>query len=353
MYALRLIVSVVSILVLALPEAPRSETYRDSVLTVDTLWRDQVTVDGMVMIAPQATLSIRPGTRITFSGYSSPLSRAGIVVEGRIDAAGLPDAPIEFSVAGLGEWAGITIMGSSKNNRLESFAIRGAAAPLRIIRSTVQITDPLIEGGGNGIEMIDSTVTIRGGWIGKAETGIVADGGDLTIRGGVIAENSIGISARRGALTCRGTRFTGNRRRALFLAHSHFLVEESRFDLNRIAAAFDGGEGLFVSNRVETSGGDAVHVANSRVSIVGNLFSRNAGNALSLRDGLATVTRNVFEGGDSHDLVNLGSAPLHLPGNWWPGGMDPHVRGRLGGVGPIDVRPILTERPPISDGSKR
>jgi len=320
------------------------ETLRDTIITQDTVWRERVTVDGVVMVAPQATLSIRPGTRVSFVGYSSVIARSALVVEGRIDATGTPDAPISFEPASSSPWGGVTLVDSRKNNRLESVSIRGAAVSLRIIRSHATITDTVVDGGGTGVETIDAVVSMRGGEIRNTDIGISINGGDLTIRGTTISGNGIGVNARSAALTCRETRFIGNRRRGLFTLQTHLLAEDSLFDGNRIAAAFDGGEGVFRRNRVQSSGGDGVHVANARLSIVENLFLRNAGNSLTLRDGLATVSRNLFERGQALDIVNLGTLPLHLPGNWW--GDDPQRGGRLGGIGSIDVRPLLTERPP-------
>ncbi|GAB4303771.1 MAG: hypothetical protein Fur0034_20110 [Desulfuromonadia bacterium] len=322
-----------------------AETYRDTVITQDTIWRERVSIDGVVMVAPQATLSIRPGTDVLFAGYSSVTARSALVVQGRIDASGTAEAPVRFAASSTHPWSGILLVDSGKNNRLEGVWIRGAAAPITAIRSSLTVVDSLVDGGGTGMELTDSTVAIRGGEVRNADGGISIDGGDVTVRGTLVSANGIGISARKGGLTCRECRISGNRRRGLFLFQSRFLIEDSLFEGNRIAAAFDGGEGVFRRNRVESSGGDGVHAANSRVVIVENLFSRNVGNALTLRDRQAVVSRNIFQGGEGFDIVNLGSIPLFLPGNWWEGG-DPVARGRLGGVGPIDVRPIFPHRPP-------
>src|SRR5665647_1626261 len=54
--------------------------YGNRLLSEDTVWRGEVLVEGVVAVAPQATLSIEPGTVVRFRrrGAQAPL----IVVQG-------------------------------------------------------------------------------------------------------------------------------------------------------------------------------------------------------------------------------------------------------------------------------
>lgn len=316
----------------------------DQILDQDAVWKDRMTVDGMLLVPPHITLSIRSGTRVVFVGYSSQERRSGLVVMGRIDVDGTREAPVEFVSSSGHPWQGISIIGSQKNNRLSSVLVSGAKRALQIQRSTASLADVTVTGGDVAVELVDSTVSFVGGTLSGAGFGISQDGGDLMLQQTTFSKNGVGLSVRGGGVTARNISVDSSLRRGISLVNSHYSLEDSRLVSNRIALTIQGGEGVIRRNRFESSSGDAVHVADSRVSITENRFAGNDGNAVTVRDRFAIVSRNVFEQGGGYDLLNLGKDHLHLPGNWWERKGNA-ARPVVGGISGIDVRPVLTERP--------
>lgn len=70
------------------------------VISVDTTWSGEVLVTDTVVVLPDVTLTILPGTRVEFQhyrGYREPEKRLSLIIKGRILANGTAADPIYFS----------------------------------------------------------------------------------------------------------------------------------------------------------------------------------------------------------------------------------------------------------------
>ena len=107
-------------------------------LTQDETWRGDILVTDHVVVPDGVTLTIEPGTRVTFKhyrGYREPWRRLGLDVSGgTLTAIGTPEAQIWFTSDAddptNGDWAGIMLRDST-DSRVEysivEFGIHGIA----------------------------------------------------------------------------------------------------------------------------------------------------------------------------------------------------------------------------------
>src|SRR6185369_4316446 len=140
---------------------PVATTYDSAVLTEDVTWRGSILVKGFVVVAPQATLRIDPGTVVRFAANASQ-QIPKLVVQGRIHAAGTMERPIVLTSdrpgPSRGSWSGIVLLSTEKRNVLENCRIENAET---------------------GIDLRFSTATLKAVSIVQAQTALLSNDGVL------------------------------------------------------------------------------------------------------------------------------------------------------------------------------
>lgn len=229
----------------------------DTFLEKDRTLAGDLLIEGVIRVAPGATLRIEPGSRLFFAFRDTDgdgIGENGIFLQGTLDARGTPERPIGFYPADApsgsrGRWDSINFMVSeSEGNRLEHAEIAGAYRGLhahfsrlagRHLRirdcfrgiqfqeSEVDLADVTVQDSGSALRCRDSNVRLerfrtrgtttavnilrsaatlvdseidRPGWYGFRirESRLALTGG--TIRGGLI-----GVSLQEGSARLRGT----------------------------------------------------------------------------------------------------------------------------------------------------
>ncbi len=173
------------------------------IVSEDTVWSGEVTVDGVVLVRKGATLTVMPGTRISFSGKKIPVSDehegfsgSGIKVEGRIVASGSRDEPIRFTSSrpdGPGSWDRI-YFAFSKGNILENCIIEYGRYVIHAHFSQIAISSSLVRRNIEGVRLGGSRVTIKDSvFTGNSVRGINFRECRNTITGCAIYNNGVGI----------------------------------------------------------------------------------------------------------------------------------------------------------------
>jgi len=140
----------------------------------------------LTIIAPDATLTVEPGTSIWFQ-------ELGLVVKGGLDVEGVPERPVRFSAAGDHPWKGIFFDRTLDESRLVHTEIRGAQFGVNARNARVRIEHGLIEGNEWGVVAEDAILTLNDTVIrdsGKA--GLSARGSIVDARRCVVSENDAG-----------------------------------------------------------------------------------------------------------------------------------------------------------------
>lgn len=141
----------------------------DTFIDHDRTWSGDVVIDGVVRVAPGATLTILPGSRVFFSFRDSDedgVGESGIFVQGTLEARGTESEPILFLPERgrkAGSWDSINFMASdARRNRLEHVSIVGAFRGLHAHFSRLAGRRIRIEECYRGVQFQESDVDLDG-----------------------------------------------------------------------------------------------------------------------------------------------------------------------------------------------
>jgi hypothetical protein len=319
--------------------------YADRVITEDTVWRGEVLVTGAVTVAPQATLSIEPGTTVRFRAQGT--QAALLAVQGRLVAVGSAEAPIVFgsvfTAPGAGDWQGVMLLGTEKKNVMEQCRIEGAQTGLDAMFSSITLKNVRCERCGIGIRFHDAVVTMDGGGAADCDTGLALTESEATLRGVAATGNRVGISARKSSVYLSEANITGNRA-------GGFSGDGCRVKLVAGAASGNGSgitllasEGAVTGMKLTKNREYGMSLTSSRIRVSGNQITGNGDNGLLVFDGGSVAWENSIYENAGYDLYNAGTEEFRAPGNWW--GMTPPKIYDNSGRGKVLYTPVLSARP--------
>ena len=178
-----------------------------TVLTSDTTWSGEVSLDQDVLVPAGVTLTITPGTRVRVSPAESTKtdpeflsSLTEITVRGTLIAEGKHKANITFSLAAAARpsWAGIIIDGG------------------RAVLRACAISD-----AETAISVVHGSLSLAGSSLSRNHYGLLVQGADSSARVEAtrIEENDYGVLLLNGAaIDARGTSIRGNRKKDRYAA---------------------------------------------------------------------------------------------------------------------------------------
>lgn len=336
---------------------PRSEAeftpsfrYGDRVLTEDTVWKGVVLVEGAVTVAPQATLTIEPGTVLRFKGKEP--SGAALVVQGRLAAAGTKESPIvftsSFAVPAAGDWQGVMLLGSEKRNVLENCRIEAAQTGLEAIFSNLTLKNVRAERSKAGMRFQDALVVMEGGGTSDCDTGLNFSESEATLRNLNLIGNRKGLVAQRSSIYMQEGSFSMN--------GSAFSCDSCRVRLQGGAVSDNGrgitlyeSEGAVTGVQVARNSDYGLSLTASRIRVTGNQIAGNGNSGLLVFDASSVAWDNAIHD-NGYDLYNAGKEEFRAPGNWW-GAAGPKIYDNAG-AGKVLSTPRLTAPPEAGSKEK-
>ncbi len=342
---------------ISLAAEPATTVYEGTVLTEDVTWRGSILVKGSVVVAPQATLRIDPGTVVRFAVSASQQIPA-LVIQGRLNAAGTSERPILLTSDRTrpvrGSWGGIVFLSTEKRNLLDRCRIEYAETGIDVRFSTVTLKSISIVQARTALLSHDGIIQMTGSTVSDSETGIEVynsefDGRDTTVdacqRGGLFSKSAVVLSS----LT-----FTNNQHAGFEADDCRIKIGGGEFSGNSLGARIKGGEGEIVMSAFVRNTRNALHVSDSRVRITRCLFAGNLQDALRIDDGRALLMNNAFSLNGGFNIVNAGREVVSARQNWW-GTKDPSLIGqkiydsvRDKNIGTVQLFPWLNEKPPLT-----
>lgn len=324
--------------------------YGDRVLTEDTVWKGVVLVEGAVTVAPQATLTIEPGTVLYFRGKEP--SGAALVVQGRLAATGTKESPIVFTssfvVPAAGDWQGVMLLGSEKRNVLENCRIDGAQTGLEVIFSNLTLKSVRAERSKTGMRFQDALVVMEGGGTSDCDTGLDFSESEATLRNPNLIGNRKGLVAQRSSIYLQEASLTMN--------GSAFSCDSCRVRLQGGAVSDNGrgitlyeSEGAVTGVQVARNSDYGISLAASRIRVTGNQVAGNGNSGLLVFDASSVAWDNAIHD-NGYDLYNAGKEEFRAPGNWW-GAAGPKIYDNAG-AGKVLSTPRLTAPPAIGSKEK-
>jgi len=309
-------------------EAPLNPNliYSDRVLSEDTLWRGEILVEGAVTVAPQATLTVEPGTVVRFrrKGAQAPL----LVVQGRIVAAGTKETPVlftsNFALPAAADWQGVMILGSEKKNILENCRIEGAQTALDALFSTVTLKNVRAERSGTGMRFQDTLVAMDAGGVSDCDTGLSFAESEATLRDISVEGNRLGMVAKRSSVYLSEAGFSGNKDAAFSGDNCRVKIQGGDLAGNGSGVTLFQCEGSVTGAKLVKNREYGMSLTASRIRVSANQISGNGNNGLLVFDGSSVAWDNAIFENAGYDLYNAGTEEFRAPGNWW-GALGPKI----------------------------
>ncbi|MDA8427974.1 MAG: right-handed parallel beta-helix repeat-containing protein [Geobacteraceae bacterium] len=332
-------------------------TYVNATFSEDTTWRGTIIVKGYVVVAPQTTLRIEPGTVIRFMPAKDSLQLPRLLVMGRIQSVGTADRPILFTTGNAqsdrGDWGGLLLLSSEKSNQLEYCRIEGAETGLEARFSTFTAKALSITRSTTGCILRDSTVTLTSPNINACDTGIEAHDSEIELHAATFAANRRGMVLSRSSVVMTTVAVTGSTQQAMVTNDCRLKINSCEISDNAAGAHIIGGEGQVFLSRFVRNRQTALHLDSARLKISRCQIADNLRDGLMLEDDRATIWDNVISNNGGYNLVYNGRDTVSATLNWWGGSAEATITAKLSAnsspqrSAAVKVFPWLFEKPAI------
>lgn len=331
--------------------------YEQGTLTEDVTWRGTVLIKGGLVVAPQATLRIEPGTTVRFARAGSGIGKARLVVMGRIQSIGTAERPILFSSDApapvKGDWGGILLLSTEKRNQFEHTAIEGAETGLEAHFSTFTAVSARIALSKRGLALRDSTVSVGSSSFSTCETGIEVHDSEFELGDSSVSTNRLGMYLTRSSVVLVSVSVTDNSQYGIRAEECRLRINSSNISSNGAGATVTGGEGQIFMSRFMLNKDTALRLGSSRMKVNHVLFANNDHDALRVEDGRTTVWGCAFRGNGGFNLSNAGREDVVAVQNWWGANDEKTISSRISDgsrdprFGMAQIFPWLSSQPTI------
>ena len=321
----------------------------------DMVLRGTILIKGALVVAPQATLRIDPGTRILFASAPGSAELARLVVQGRIVASGTVQQPVIFAPALnqplAGDWGGVVLLNSEKKNSFDHCRIEGAQTGIEAHFSRFSGRGVMITKSRTGMALYDSEAGLQGCTISRCDRGGRLADSELDLRDSTLQENRQGLEALRSSFTLSSVKVLNNSQEGVVADQCRFRLTSSQFVENRSGLRLTGGDGQLFLCRFSQNRESGAELVGVRVRINSSSFIQNSGVGILLENARGSVVGSVFSDNKAGNLHNRGSEPFAALLNWWGSAdeklilesiLDP---GRNNDAALILFTPFLKERP--------
>lgn len=330
-------------------------SYENLTITEDMTWRGTVLVRGSLVVAPQATLRIEPGTVVRFMKSAIMQQTARLVVMGRLQCVGTADRPVllapNVAEADRGDWGGVLLLSSEKNNQFENCRIEGAETALEARFSTFVAKDVTIGRSTTGLLLRDSTATLSTIVVNGCATGLDSRDSEIDVHEATITDNQRGIAAYRSALVLGGVKVRGSEQEGVLTDECRVRFTSCELVDNGVGALLKGGEGQLLMTRFVRNRNAGLHLAGARIKVQRCLFADNRGDGMRVDDGRGVVWSSAFSGNGGYNLANAGQEDVSAVQNWWGSNDEAAIMAKLSNgptgarSGTISVAPWLAKKP--------
>lgn len=337
--------------------AEQAETvYDGGVLTEDTIWRGAVFVNGSVVVAPQATLRIEPGTVVQFAITDlEPLPN--LIIQGRIEAVGTSDRPVILTANRLKKplvfWGGIVLLATDKRNLFEQCHIEHAVTGIDLRYSSISLKSVSILGSRTALLSRDSVIQTSSCTVSASDTGIELSDSEFEGRNLTVSSCQRGMLLGKSSLLLTSARIINNKQFGLDAVECRIKITGTEFSGNAEGATIKGGEGQISMSSFLNNSQTALHLSNARLKVQRCLFADNRNNALRVEDGRSLLLNNAFSSNGGFNIYNAGREVVAARQNWWGGVDKKQIFEKISdaasdkSVGVVQIFPWLNEKPQL------
>lgn len=330
-------------------EKDKDAPYQSESLLGTVVWKDRVTVNGVVRIPPKSRLIIMPGTIVEFSKLDTNgdgIGENGLLVMGMLIAKGTSEQPIIFRSAEkdphMADWDAVNIYTSDGfQNILEYVQVENSYRALHIHFSNVLVSNSVLRGNYRGMQFQESVVEVRKTQIYGNKNAMRARDSELSMTHNQVYNNYSGpnlfrltgnvtdnifagnyydgLRVREGALDVENNGMYGNRY-GLTVAYANFGTFGSNVVMHNHEAGIilKGTDNIKVgANFVQKNGGNGISLLDSRAIIAGNQISANGERGIGIISFSGTIERNNIIDNALYAMGLDGENDIHAPDNWW------------------------------------
>lgn len=335
----------------------------DTVLSASSITEDltlsgTVLVRGTLQIESQATLWVEPGTVIRFVPEKGSAELPKLVVQGRIVIQGTADQPVSFLPAHqdpwAGDWGGITLLNSCKNNILEHCRIVGTQIGLDLRSSRISGANISFSRSHTGLALHDSEGAVDHLQVSRCYSGIILSDSEFEVNQASLHENRLGLLADNSFLRLNSFRSYGNSQEGAIIKSGSFKIENSRFEQSRTGLKVSSSTGQITESQFKNNRENGAVLEKSAIKISGSSFMQNRASGLVVKDVQGGVIGSSLTANTLFNLENRSTDPFNAQLNWWGSDDEQKIVKWLGWVQDysyselIPFVPFMTKEPQFS-----
>ncbi|MDF1579171.1 MAG: right-handed parallel beta-helix repeat-containing protein [Desulfuromonadales bacterium] len=361
---MKLLLLVVYLCLIPLPILAQdgSLSYRgENTLYRDTVWQGEVTIDGILTVAPGITLEIRPGTVVSFTFSDSNHDRIGeheLFIQGTLRAMGTAAAPVVFTSAQAqphpGDWGAINMMATETESLFEHCKIEYAYRGFHAHFSRARLRDTELSNNLRAGQFQESTVAIERCKILDNFNGIQFRDSTVRIADSVINGNLWGARCVYSTVTMEDCLIENNLINGLNFRGSEVSLRRNLVRNNRKGIYLQASRAVVVHNRIEGNSEHGILLEKTSGVVNANLITGQGRAGVKVVNSTAVLSENAMISNGEYALINEGSDSFSAQHNWWgnvePASIELLIRDRNDrpAVGSVDVSLPLNIHPEIT-----
>lgn len=291
------------------------------VIAEDLVLRGTVLVRGSLVVAPQATLKLEPGTVLRFAPEVGSTLLPRLVVQGRLVVGGTSQQPVLIGAAISepmpADWGGVVLLATEKKNQFDYCRIEGAQTGIMAHFSRFFSRGVKIDRSEIGVALYDSEASIQQADIYRCDTGIKLADSELDLRDSLLHENRQGVYGVQASFTFSGVQSVKQAQEGLFADQCRFRIAGCRFAENRIGIRLIGGDGQIVLSRFLDNREHGAEFSGTRVRVNNSTFSNNTGSGVVLDNARGFISGSALSANKAYNLQGKGSGSFSAVLNWW------------------------------------
>lgn len=327
-------------------------------ITEDLTLHGTVLVRGTLTIEPQTTLWVEPGTEIRFVPEKSSGELPKLVVQGRIVVKGTDGQPVSFLPGQndplAGDWGGIVLLDSSKNNILEHCRIIGTHIGLDLYSSRFSGRNISFSRCHTGLALHDSDVSVDQLQVSRCNSGITLDDSEFELNQANLNENRLGLLADNSFFSLNSLRSYGNSQEGGIIRGGRFKIENSRFEQSRTGLKIFNSEGQIAGSQFKNNREDGAVLEESVIKISSSGFTQNRASGLVVNNVKGGIIGSSLTNNTLFNLENRSTEPFNAQLNWWGSDDEQEIIKWIGWVQDntytrlVPFVPFMTEEPQFS-----